>query len=143
MGTEKLGLLVLAVFRFASAPAFADCQWKVVGKLQDQTGVFVPNMRIQIYSQPATGSAFEPQTTGPKETAVWPAAKTDAGGSFSVVSTPFVGAACLKSRMVGAVAGSSTPAGDVGPMEGPKSPGELFTVDIGVIGVGVSRDEIR
>lgn len=139
----KRGLLIVPLAMGFAAPAFADCQWRITGTIIDQTGVPVANKPVQLRSQPATGSAFEPQLTGPRETSVWPAAKTDGNGSFNVTSNAFAGAACTRSRMIGATVGAATDAGEVGPMQGPGEQGGVFAVQVGTMSVGVTRDEIR
>ena len=61
----------------------------VTGTIFDQTSVPVAYKPIQLRSQPAAGSASDPQMTGPRETSVWPAAKSDGNGSFNVTSSVF------------------------------------------------------
>ena len=133
-----------AVFSIVAVPLFADCHWELKGRMQDQTGQPIKGKVVQVWSQPASGSAAAPEVSGQKEKN-WVAATTDGAGNFVIkTSTAFPASTCTQGRVVGGTIGKNAlDLGEYGPFPGPKAQGGVHQVDLGTIGPGVSADQVK
>jgi hypothetical protein len=139
------GLVLAVLFVLATgSTVFADCHWEVKGQMIDQTGQPIKGKVVRLWSQLGSGNASDPEVSGPRETN-WSVASTDGDGHFVIkTSTAFSASTCTRGRVFGGTIGKNAlDLGLYGPFPGPKAQGGVHSVDVGVIGPGVSADEVK
>ena len=136
-------LVAVAPVGSYQTPRASECIWTVKGIVSDPTNQPIKGKVLRLWSQPATGPAADPQTTGPREMG-WPETTTNDNGAFVVtVTKPLTAASCTSGRMFGGTVGTNkVDIGLYGPLDGPRAVGP-HTADLARIGPAVMADEIK